>query len=54
MKIVVASKNPVKINAAREGFKKMFPEVDFEVEGISVPSMSVINREVIRKHLLVP
>jgi non-canonical (house-cleaning) NTP pyrophosphatase len=24
-KVVVASKNPVKINAVTEGFKKMFP-----------------------------
>ncbi len=38
MKIVVASKNPVKINATLNGFKKMFPEMIFEVEGISVPS----------------
>lgn len=38
MKIVVASKNPVKINATLNGFKKMFPETSFEVEGVSVPS----------------
>ena len=36
MKIVIASKNPVKINATLNGFKKMFPEATFEVEGISV------------------
>ncbi len=38
MKIVIASKNPVKINAALNGFRKMFPETIFETEGISVPS----------------
>ncbi len=37
-KIIVASKNPVKLNAARRGFEQMFPDVDFEVEGISVES----------------
>src|ERR1700690_550709 len=37
-KIVVASKNPVKLNAALEGFKKMFPVEEFEVEGIAVAS----------------
>ncbi len=38
MKIIVASKNPVKINAALEGFKLMFPNEHFEIEGISAPS----------------
>jgi len=38
MKIVIASKNPVKINATLNGFKKMFPEISFEIEGVSVPS----------------
>lgn len=38
MKIIVASKNPVKINAALNGFKQMFPDENFEVEGVSVPS----------------
>ena len=28
-KIIVASKNPVKINAALNGFQKMFPEETF-------------------------
>ena len=37
-KIIVASKNPVKINAALNGFQKMFPEETFEIEGVSVPS----------------
>lgn len=37
-KIVIASKNPVKINAALSGFKKMFPKGDFEIEGVSVAS----------------
>lgn len=38
MKIIVASKNPVKINTTLDGFKKMFPEQEFEIEGVSVPS----------------
>lgn len=37
-KIIVASNNPVKINAALLGFQKMFPEIEFQVEGIAVPS----------------
>lgn len=37
-KIIVASKNPVKINTTREGFAKMFPEELFEIEGISANS----------------
>lgn len=38
MKIIVASKNPVKVNAIQMAFKKVFPESVFEVQGISVPS----------------
>lgn len=38
MKIIVASKNPVKINAALAGFQKMFPEEKFTAEGIDVSS----------------
>lgn len=37
-KIVVASKNPVKIAAALGGFKRMFPGEEFEVEGVGVES----------------
>lgn len=37
-KILVASKNPVKINAALAGFQQMFPDDLFEIDGISVPS----------------
>ena len=37
-KIIIASKNPVKINAALDGFKQMFPDEAFEVEGVSVAS----------------
>lgn len=38
MKIIVASKNPVKMNAALKGFQRMFPDRGWEVEGVSVPS----------------
>ena len=37
-KVVIASKNPVKINAVKTGFEKMFPEEVFEFDGISVSS----------------
>ncbi|KAF8853970.1 NTPase [Acephala macrosclerotiorum] len=36
--IVVASKNPVKIAAALEGFQRMFPNFTYTIHGISVPS----------------
>ncbi len=38
MKVIIASHNPVKINAAREAFKQMFPGETFEVIGTDVPS----------------
>ncbi len=37
-KVIVASKNPVKINATKIGFEKMFPGESFEFFGVSVPS----------------
>ena len=37
-KVVVASKNPVKIKAVQIGFAKMFPSLSFEFEGITVSS----------------
>jgi inosine/xanthosine triphosphatase len=37
-KIIIASKNPVKILAVRNGFEKMFPNQEFEFIGISVAS----------------
>ena len=36
--IVVASKNPVKVNASLDGFRKMFPNEIFEVRSVSVSS----------------
>lgn len=42
-KIVVASKNPVKLNATLGGFKRMFPGEEFEVEGVAARS-SVSNQ----------
>jgi len=36
--VVVASKNPVKISASRLGFERMFPDEQFTVEGVAVPS----------------
>ncbi|MEL6310132.1 MAG: inosine/xanthosine triphosphatase [Chloroflexota bacterium] len=36
--IIVASKNPVKIDATRMGFSQMFPAWKLSVSGISVPS----------------
>lgn len=37
-KVVIASKNPVKIQAVKNGFEKMFPKQEFEFVGVSVPS----------------
>lgn len=37
-KIVIASNNPVKINATLTGFQQMFPNEQFEIKGVSVPS----------------
>jgi inosine/xanthosine triphosphatase len=38
MKIIVASTNPVKVNAALLGFQEMFPETEFEAEGVKTAS----------------
>lgn len=35
-KVVVASQNPVKIRAAREGLELAFPDLSLEVEGVGV------------------
>jgi inosine/xanthosine triphosphatase len=37
--IVVASKNPVKVQAALSGFQRMFPEEHFITQTVSVPSL---------------
>lgn len=36
--IIVASRNPVKVEAARIGFAQMFPDRTFTLTGVSVPS----------------
>lgn len=36
--VIVASTNPVKIEAVRLGFAKMFPKSNFEVRGIAISS----------------
>lgn len=36
--VVVASTNPVKIQATRNGFERMFPQEHFRVTGIAAPS----------------
>lgn len=38
MKVVVASKNPVKIETSREAFSMLFPTEELIIEGISAPS----------------
>ena len=38
MRVIIASKNPVKINATKEAFFKVFPKETFNFEGISVLS----------------
>ena len=37
-RIVVASKNPVKIQAALNGFQRMFPGEEFDIDSVTVPS----------------
>jgi inosine/xanthosine triphosphatase len=37
-KVIVASKNPVKIDAVKRGFEKMLEGIEFEFLGVSVPS----------------
>jgi len=37
-KIIIASKNPVKIDSTQVGFAKMFKDEIFEIEGLSVES----------------
>lgn len=37
-KVIIASKNPVKIQAVKNGFETMFPDQDFDFLGVSVPS----------------
>ena len=37
-KVFIASKNPVKINSAKIGFEKMFPNDNFKFESVSVQS----------------
>lgn len=36
--IVLASRNPVKVRATLGGFRKIFPEREFRLESVSVPS----------------
>lgn len=36
--IIVASTNPVKIMAALDGFRRMFPTAQFEAQGVTIPS----------------
>ncbi len=37
-KVIIASENPVKIEATRAGFQRMYPTQSFDFEGISVSS----------------
>jgi inosine/xanthosine triphosphatase len=41
--IIVASENPVKLQATIHGFERMFPETKFSIEGLSV--MSGVNAQ---------
>ncbi len=38
MQVIVASKNPVKVNAVKLGFEQMLSDQKFDFEGIGVPS----------------
>jgi inosine/xanthosine triphosphatase len=52
IKVVVASKNPVKINAVKIGFEKVFPETKFEFVGVSaaseVPDQPMTNNQTLQ------
>ncbi len=37
-RVVLASANPVKVHATLAGFRRVFPEVAFSIESVSVPS----------------
>lgn len=37
-RIILASRNPVKLQAAQSGFERMFPEETFEIQGTAQPS----------------
>lgn len=36
--VIIASKNPVKIQATQTGFRRMFPEKSFDFKAVAVPS----------------
>jgi inosine/xanthosine triphosphatase len=38
LRVVVASHNPVKMEAVRSGFQRMFPPSEIEVQAVNVPS----------------
>ena len=38
MKIIIASRNPIKINATKLAFEQMFPNKVFQFEGASISS----------------
>ena len=38
MKIIIASRNPIKINATKLAFEQMFPNKFFQFEGVSISS----------------
>jgi len=37
-KVIIASKNPVKVNATKKAFENVFPAEHFEFIGLQVPS----------------
>ncbi len=46
MKVVIASKNPVKINAVKEGFSKMFnKEFSFESIDVTAPDQPLTDKD---------
>jgi len=51
-KIIIASKNPIKIKSTKLGFQRVFSHMDFEFEGVSVTSnvsdQPMTNRETLQ------
>ena len=37
-RVIVASQNPVKVQSTRTGFSDLFPNIDWDVQGFSIPS----------------
>ena len=51
MKIIIASRNPIKINATKLAFEQMFPNKVFQFEVLSYLYYILIINKMVIKHL---